>query len=195
MQITKKYRLQSEMEHLKVGNEDWFKEYLKSVLEDESKPSYQKADYIAYSIDQLSDQITYVSSEIKELQALKKRLSQAKELALELTASVLAEYGIDKLEGTKVSSITIIPQKTKVKESLNILDERSLMELGYFQPVLDIKAIEKALETNEDQEILSHLQVETTKEITPARIKVNAKRASANNQADELLEIVEKQVA
>lgn len=195
MRITKKYRLQSEMEHLKVGNESWFKEYLKSVLEDESKPSYQKADYIAYSIDQLSDQITYVSSEIKELQALKKRLSQAKELALELTASVLAEYGIDKLEGTKVSSITITPQKTKVIESLNILGERSLMELGYFQPVLDIKAIEKALETKLDQEILRHLQVETTKEITPARIKVNAKRSVNTTQADELLEIVEKQVA
>ena len=66
----KKYRLQTEMENLKLGNENWFKDYIKQVLESD-KPYYEKADYIAYSINQLQNKIDYVSNEIKELQDLK----------------------------------------------------------------------------------------------------------------------------
>lgn len=50
----KKYRLQSELENLKLGNETWFKDYVKQVLES-PKPYYEKADYIAYSINQVEN--------------------------------------------------------------------------------------------------------------------------------------------
>ena len=50
--------------------------------------------------------------EIKELQELKKFLSNSKELAMQITASILTnEYGISKLEsGVAISSITITPE-------------------------------------------------------------------------------------
>ena len=65
----KKYRLQTEMENLKIGNVEWFKGYVSDVLESD-KPYYEKADYIAYSINQVQNKIDYVSNEIKELQDL-----------------------------------------------------------------------------------------------------------------------------
>lgn len=188
------YRLQKEIENIKPDNQEWFKDYVRQVLESK-KPYYAKADYLGLSIQELQNKIDYLAEDIKQMQALKKSLTNAKATAIEAIASVLAEYGIDRLDGTAISSITITPQKTKIKEQLVILDECSLMELGYFKPVLDTEAIEQALESKSDDEISRHVQVETSKEITPARIKVNTKRTSANTQADELLNIVEKQAA
>ena len=93
----KKYRLQTEMENLKEGNEEWFKDYVRGVLES-NKPYFEKADYIAYSINQISNKLDYISNEIKELQELKKFLSNSKELAMQITASILTnEYGISSL--------------------------------------------------------------------------------------------------
>jgi len=188
------YRLQKEIQNIKPDNQEWFKDYVRQVLESE-KPYYAKADYLGLSIQELQNKIDYLSEDIKQMQALKKNLTNAKATALEATATVLLEYGIDRLDGVAISSISIVPQKTKIKESLSILDERSLMELGYFTPVLDTEAIEKAIESSSDDEINRFVQVETQKDITPARIKVNAKRTSANTQADELLNLVENQAA
>jgi len=55
---TKKYRLQTEMENLKIGNEEWFKDYLRQVLESD-KSYFEKADFIAYSINQIQNKIDY----------------------------------------------------------------------------------------------------------------------------------------
>lgn len=198
MKLIKKYRLQSEMEHLKEGNEDWFKDYLRAVLEDDTKPSFQKVDYIAYSINQISEQITYVSSEIKELQAIKKNLTSAKDLAMQLTASVLQEYGLDKLEGTTVSSITITPQKVKTSKVITIKDEQAVLGLGYVSFIPDYKAIEQAIETkseNELSELMQFIDVNTLTVTTPEKIKINNKRAinSTKKIDDEI--IIEENVA
>lgn len=188
------YHLQKEIQNIKPDNQEWFKDFVRQVLESD-KPYYAKADYLGLSIKELDNKLNYLSEDIKEMQTLKKSLTQAKATALEAVASVLTEYGIDRLDGTAISSITITPQKTKLKEELVILDERSLMELGYFKPVLDMQAIEQALESKSDDEINRHVQVEVSKETTPSRIKVNAKRTCTNTQADELLNLVEQQAA
>jgi hypothetical protein len=193
------YRLQKEIQNIKPDNQEWFKDFVRQVLESD-KPYYAKADYLGLSVKELDNKLNYLSEDIKEMQALKKTLTQAKATALEAVASVLAEYGIDRLDGTAISSITITPQKTKVKEELVILDEKSLIELGYFKAVIDTDAIKQALEdSNKDgdakDDIHRYTQIETSKETTPARIKVNAKRTSANNQANELLNLVEQQAA
>ena len=193
----KKYRLQSEMEHLKEGNQDWFKDYLRSVLESD-KPVYAKTDYIATSIKQLENQISYVNDEIKELQSLKKNLTDAKELAMQLTASVLHDYGIDKLEGTTVSSITITPQKVKTSKVITIKDEQAVLGLGYVSFSPDYKAIEQAIETksgNELSELMQFIDVNTLTVTTPEKIKINNKRAvnSTKKIDDEI--IIEENVA
>ena len=191
----KKYRLQTEMENLKIGNENWFKDYIKQVLESD-KPYYEKADYIAYSINQVQNKIDYVSNEIKELQDLKKSLATSKELAMEITASVLAEYGIDKLEGASISSITITPEKVKTENVIFIKDEKAVIQLGFVSFIPDYEAIEKTLTTNEGyvyEELAQYVEVSKISTTTQSKIKINNKRNSSTNinQVDEILVVEE----
>ena len=191
----KKYRLQTEMENLKIGNVEWFKGYVRDVLESD-KPYYEKADYIAYSINQVQNKIDYVSNEIKELQDLKKSLATSKELAMEITASVLAEYGIDKLEGASISSITITPEKVKTENVIFIKDEKAVIQLGFVSFIPDYEAIEKTLTTNEGyvyEALAQYVEVSKITTTTQSKIKINNKRNSSTNinQIDEIL-VVEK---
>ena len=191
----KKYRLQTEMENLKLGNENWFKDYIKQVLESD-KPYYEKADYIAYSINQVQNKIDYVSNEIKELQDLKKSLATSKELAMEITASVLAEYGIDKLEGVNISSITITPEKVKTENVIFIKDEKAVIQLGFVSFIPDYEAIEKTLITNDGNqcdELKQYVEVNKITTTTQSKIKINNKRNSSTNinQVDEILVVEE----
>ena len=191
----KKYRLQTEMENLKLGNENWFKDYIKQVLESD-KQYFEKADYIAYSINQLQNKIDYVSNEIKELQDLKKSLATSKELAMEITASVLAEYGIDKLEGASISSITITPEKSKTENVIFIKDEKAVIQLGFVSFIPDYEAIEKTLITNDGNlcdELKQYVEVNKITTTSQSKIKINNKRNSSTNinQIDEILVVEE----
>lgn len=190
-----KYRLQTEMENLKIGNEEWFKDYLRQVLESD-KSYFEKADYIAYSINQVQNKVDYISSEIKELQAIKKSLTSAKEMALETTASVLAEYGIDKLEGARISSLTITPKSTKTKDVITIKDDYAVMGLGFVKFIVDLEAVEKAIQTEELKELQEFINVVPMTITTPSKLKINNKRNQVNStiEVDEIL-ITEEQVA
>ena len=186
---TTNYRLQTEIEHLTpTSQKDWFKNYVREILESD-KPYHVKADYIGLSFQELQNKIDYLSSDIKELQKLKKTLSEAKTIAQEATASVLAEYGIDRIDGTAISSLTITPSKIKTKDKLVITDADALKALGYVKVILDEKAVAEAMSTIEGMdEIDTYVDVSIVTEEVPARIKINAKRNSANNEAIELLE-------
>ena len=192
-----KYRLQTEMENLKLGNENWFKDYIKQVLESD-KQYYEKADYIAYSINQLQNKLDYGSNENKELQDVKKSIVSSKELAMQITASVLAEYGIDKLEGANISSITITPEKSKTENLILIKDEQAVMRLGFVSFIPDYEAIEKTLTTNDGyvcEELAQYVEVSKITTTTQSKIKINNKRNASNNinQMDEILVIEEEQ--
>ena len=189
------YRLQTEMEHIKADNTEWFKDYVRQVLESD-KPYHVKTDYIGLSIKEIDNKIEYLSSDIKEMQSLKKSLQNAKAVALEATASVLAEYGIDRLDGTAISSITITPSKTKTKETFKIIDTEALMQLGFCKVVIDEEAVREVMSTIEGMnEIDPYVEVGIIEEKVPAKIKVNPKRNSTNNQASELLTLVNNQEA
>ena len=189
------YRLQTEIENINTDKTEWFKNYVRQVLES-NKPYYAKADYIGLSIKELDNKISYISDDIKELQTLKKNLTTAKTIALEATAEVLAEYGIDRLDGTSISSITITPKKSKLKETFKVIDSDALIQLGYFSVVVDEQSVKEAMSTLEGMnEIDKFVEVGVVKEEVSAKIKVNARRSSSNNQATELLNLVEQQVA
>jgi len=189
------YRLQTEIENINTDKTEWFKNYVRQVLES-NKPYHAKADYIGLSIKELDNKISYISDDIKELQTLKKNLTNAKATALEATATVLQEYGIDRLDGTSISSITITPQKTKLKETFKVTDSEALIKLGYFSVVVDEQSVKDAMLTIEGMnEIDKYVEVGVVKEEVPAKIKVNARRSSSNNQATELLSLVENQAA
>ena len=186
---TTNYRLQTEIEHLKpTAKKDYFKNYVREILESD-KPYHVKADYIGLSFQELQNKIDYLASDIKELQQLKKTLTEAKTIAQEATASVLAEYGIDRIDGTAISSLTITPSKIKTKDKLVITDSYALMALGYTKVTVDEDAVKAAMSTIEGMdEIDKFVEVSVTAEEVPARIKINSKRGSANNEATELLE-------
>ena len=189
------YRLQTEMENIKVDKQEWFKNYVRQVLESE-KPHYVKADYLGLSIQEIQNKINYLTADIQEMTALKKSLTNAKSLALEATAEVLAEYGIDRLDGTAISSITITPKKTKLTETFEIINADALIKLGYYSVVVDEQSVKDAMLTVEGMdEIDKYVEVGITTEDIPAKIKVNAKRSHTNNQATELLNLVDSQAA
>ena len=185
---TTNYRLQTEIEHLTpTSQKDWFKNYVREILESD-KPYHVKADYIGLSFQELQNKIDYLSSDIKELQNLKKKLSEAKTIAQEATASVLIEYGIDRIDGTAISSLTITPSKIKTTDKLVITDAEALKALGYVKVILDEKAVADAMCTIEGMdEIDKFVEVSIVTEEVPARIKVNMKRSSVNNETSELL--------
>ena len=189
------YRLQTEIENIKEDKQDWFKNYVRQVLES-NKPYHAKADYIGLSIKELDNKLSYIAEDIKELQTLKKNLTNAKATALEATATVLQEYGIDRLDGTSISSITITPQKTKLKETFKVIDAEALIKLGFYSVVVDEQSVKDAMLTVEGMdEIDKFVEVGVVSEEVPAKIKVNSRRDSSNNQATELLNLVDSQEA
>ncbi|UCN00134.1 hypothetical protein LCX93_11490 [Sulfurimonas sp. SWIR-19] len=195
---TTNYRLQTEIENLTPQSQKaWFENYIKEVLESD-KPYYAKADYIGLSFQELQNKIDYVTADIKELQQLKKRLTDAKLIAQEVTASVLQEYGIDRLDGTAISSLTITPQKTSTKDTLIIKDADALLQLGYAKVTVtvDEKAVAEAMKTLETMnEIDRFVEIQTVTQSTPAKLKINPRKGRVNNQASELLRLVESQAA
>ena len=189
------YRLQKEMENIKPSSTDWYKNYIREVLESK-KPYHVKCDYIGLSFLELQNKIDYLSEDIKEMTALKKSLTSAKATALEATASVLAEYGIDRLDGTSISSITITPQKTKLTETFKVIDEQALIKLGYCTVIVDEQSVKDAMLTVDGMDLIDEfVEVGVVSEEVPSKIKVNARRTSSNNQATELLSLVDAQAA
>ena len=59
------YRLQTEIENINIDKTEWFKNYVRQVLES-NKPYHAKADYIGLSIKELDNKIAYISDDIKE---------------------------------------------------------------------------------------------------------------------------------
>lgn len=187
------YALQTQMENLaELKSKEFFKDYIKDILEDEKKPHYQKCDYVGSSLNELKNKIDYLSLNIKELQTLKKKLSESLEIAKELTAEVLISNGIDRIDGNIISSLTLTKSATKNKETITIKDPNAVMGFGYVKFEPDIEAIEKAIQTKEGlEELENFITISTSTVTTPSKIKVNSKKSSANiiTQTDEILTI------
>ena len=166
-------------------NEDstnqYFKEYLKSILEDRNTPYFQKADYIGLSLQEIASKIDYIGSDIKELQAYKKKLQTALTLAKELVADVLIQNGVDRVDGNFISSLTLQAESISTKSDLVILDENKVMGLGYVKFTPDIEAIKIALATPKGKKELEELVTVITETTTiKPKVKVNSKKAINN---------------
>lgn len=195
------YQLQNQIEYLGENKTNsHFKDYLKSVLEDTSKPYYQRADYIGLSMQEIKSKIDTLTSDISDLQALKKKLSTALDIAKVQVAEIFTTNGIDRIDGNIISSLTLTNATSKAKDEIIIKNEDALINLGYVKFSVDLEAIEKALQTKEGKKELKKLvDVIPLTVSTPAKIKVNTKRASVNNtqaevnETDEIL-VIEEQI-
>jgi hypothetical protein len=193
------YQLQTQIEYLaEEKSKNFFKEYLQSILEDTSKPYYQRADYIGLSLNEIKNKIDTLTSDISELQALKKKLSNALDIAKVQVADIFIANGIDRIDGNIISSLTLSNATSKTKDEIIIKNEEALINLGYVKFSVDMEAVEKALLTKEGKKELKNLvQITPITVTTPAKIKVNTKRTSANNtqtvETDEIL-VIEQEI-
>ena len=195
------YQLQTQIEYLSDDKpNNFFKEYLQSILEDTSKPYYQRADYIGLSINEIKSKIDFLAKDIADLQALKKKLSNALEIAKVQVAEIFTSNGIDRIDGNIISSLTLSNATSKTKDEIIIKNEDALINLGYVKFSVDMDAVEKALATKEGKkELKKFVNVTPITISTPAKIKVNTKRASANNnetkvnETDEIL-VIEQEI-
>jgi hypothetical protein len=162
--------------HLHTKNEQTkllFKEEIKLLLESDKK-EYEKSDLIAEMIINLDEKIDYIKSKISFLNSIKKQLETNKQIAKEVIAECLKEYGIEKIEGLQISSITIIPSKEEIKEKIKIKDEKSLINLGYAK--VDEKKIQKALYTDKYNEIEPFIDIEVEHIKKPLSIRINKRK-------------------
>ena len=189
------YQLQTQIEYLSNDKpQEFFKDYIRSIIEDTSKPYYQRADYLGLSLKELQSKIDILASDIKELGQFKKRLAESLEIAKELTAEVFLNNGIDRIEGNIISSITLSKETTKEKISLEVKNTEELLKRGFVKYELDIEALQKAILQDKklQKELKPFAEMIKTKETIPAKAKVNLKRSASNNtQTDELLHIAE----
>jgi hypothetical protein len=139
-------------------------------------------------------------SDISDLQALKKKLSNALDIAKVQVAEIFIANGIDRIDGNIISSLTLTNATTKTKDEIIIKNEEALINLGYVKFSVDMDAVEKALQTKEGKKELKKLvDVIPVTVSTPAKIKVNTKRTSANNseiesnETEEIL-VIEQQI-
>jgi len=154
------YQLQTQIEQLGANkSKQYFKDYIQNILEDDTKPYYQKADYLGLSLNTLKSKVDDIVSNIKELQALKKRLTESLDIAKELTADVLVKNGVDRIDGNIISSITLSKPTIKTKDTLNIKDEKAVMALGYVKFEPDNEAIFKAMGTSQGKRELYHFKL------------------------------------
>lgn len=179
------YKLQTQMENLNENSDNkYFKEYLKSILEDSNIPYFQKADYIGLCLQEINSKVEYIANDIKELQAYKKRLQTALTLAKELVADVLIQNGVDRVDGNVISSITLQSESITTKQEIVVLDENAVMTLGYVKFEPDIEAIKVALETPKGKKELKDIVTLISETSTnKAKVKVNAKKKSSSNEA------------
>ena len=189
------YKLQTQMENLNESSTNiHFKDYLKSILEDSNTPYFQKADYIGLSLQEIASKIEYIGTDIKELQAYKKKLQTALTLAKELVADVLIQNGVDRVDGNLISSLTLQAESISTKSDVVILDENKVMGLGYVKFTPDIEAIKIAINTAKGKKELEGLVSVITETTTiKPKVKVNSKKAinnTNNTQKPITLELV-----
>ena len=191
------YQLQNQIELLtEQKSNSYFKEYLTDILEDDTKPYYTKADYLGLSLNELKSKIDYLSQDIRDLQAYKKKLSSALDIAKTETAKVFIDNGITRIDGNIISSITLSKPSIKTKENLTILDENEVMKLGYVKFMPDTESILQAMATDDGKkELCKFVEIKSETINIPAKVKINTKRSVNNTiiSTGELLHL--KQVA
>ena len=101
------------------------------------------------------------------------------------------------MDGNIISSLTLSKETSKTSDVVTIKDPNAVMGLGYVNFSVDVNAVEEAIKTKDGRKQLDNfIEVIPMTVVTPAKVKVNAKKNSSNstNETDEIL-IIEEQVA
>lgn len=180
-----RYPFEQQLLYVNEHNVQWLKEQMEALLES-NKEHTKKADYLGLSLLSLDTAIGNLSEEINELKALQARLKAAKAIALEVGAKVFMKYGITKLEGTAISSLTLAKSVEKTKHRFIIKDEERLKKAGFTKTILDIDAIKEAYGDNQYRGLIEACCV-VKSVTTPAttKLKINKRKSKAQTIPEE----------
>ena len=181
-------QLEQDLIALHTGNvqaRDWFRQSITNILENPKLTSFYKCDAISEAFISLDAKLQYLKEQQRLLANLKKQLEIAKELAKEEVSKALLSFGVNKLEGMKVSSITASKESVKSVAKLEILDKEALLRAGYFKVELDIPAVEEALlSADKRAEIQDYADMKIEKVVKGATIRINKRKGGL--EKDEL---------
>jgi hypothetical protein len=165
---------------LHTGNvqaRNWFYQSVINILENPNLSSFTKADQIADAFISLDSKLDYIVEQQRLLASLKKQIEIAKELAKEEVSKALLSFGVTKLEGMKVSSITASKETVKSVAKLQILNKDELLKAGYFKVELDLQAIEEALlSADKREEVQDYADMKIEKVVKSATIRINKRK-------------------
>lgn len=167
--------------------QSWFYEAVIGILEDKYLPSFTKADRIAEVFSDLEMKLTYLKEQQQLMQQLRKQLDHAKGNAKVQVAKALKSFGVGKLEGVIVSSITVQPSSQGSKMSLEITDPQALIDTGYFSVIVDEDAVREALSSADRRaEVEDYVRViiETIEKSETIRINKRRTKSANNPQLD-----------
>ena len=183
VQTTNRYQLERDIESVTSNSANWLKERFKEVLESD-KDASRKCDYLGYSILNLDAKLHLLEDEIKELRHLKEHLTSAKSLALEVGAELFSEYGINKLEGAGISSITVYQPLHAPKLTITVNNEQALIKAGFVKEVVDVASIKEAYESGQYKKLIEeHCTVTFEAKEESKRLKINKRRSVNNHDA------------
>ena len=187
---TTRYKFEQTVQSATEKTVDWLKDEFRAILESD-KDYTRKADYIGFSVLSIDRRIQSIDEELKELQSLKKSLKSAKEIVLETGAQIFLEYGIDKIDGAGISSITFTGATTVDKSKLTVDNPHALIEAGLYKKVVDEELVAKFYTSDKYADVIqANAHIEVTSTPKPAKIKINKRRTSANNTEAPYAEVV-----
>jgi len=187
---TTRYKFEQTVQSANDKSREWLKEEFRAILESD-KDYTRKADYIGFSVLSIDTRIQSLDEEIKELQGLKKTLKTAKEIVLTTGAEIFLEYGIDKIDGAGISSITFTGATTADKSKLVISNPDPLIEAGLFKKVVDEELVAQFYTSDKYGTVIQqNAHIEVISNPKPAKIKINKRRSSANNTEATFTEVV-----
>lgn len=173
-------QLEQDLIALHTGNlqaKQWFYQSVINILENQNLSSFTKADQIADAFISLDSKLDYIVEQQRLLASLKKQIEIAKELAKEEVSKALLSFGVTKLEGMKVSSITASKETVKSIAKLQILNEDELLKAGYFKVELDLQAVEEALlSADKREEVKDYADIKIEKVVKGATIRINKRK-------------------
>lgn len=164
-------------------SKEWFAQSITNILESPSLASYAKADQIAEVFISIDAKINYIKEQQRLLASLKKQLELAKATAKVEVSTALTSFGVSKLEGLAISSITVSEATHTTKATLEILDEDALITAGYYKVTVDTDAVEQALlsaDKRSEVEAYAYMDIELVHK--PATIRINKRKSVAQEE-------------
>jgi len=185
---TSRFSFEKAVQEVTENSTQWLTDEFKEILEAD-KEFTRKADYIGYSITSIDNKIASLDEEIAQMQDMKKKLKVAKEIALTVGAEVFEQYGVEKLEGAGISSITVTPAVSSSTTKLTATDEAMLIRAGFSKVVLDMDMVHKRYSAKEYTDIIEAYTVSETidKSVSPSDAVNTVSNPSTNSASNSVL--------